>query len=106
MLKRLDATDNVEHMGLLLLEPKTRTNTGGFIYNLDYIEGYKSTSKTLLYQELIMDIMPLYRRAVFFYIRATPNTEEVRKISESVENCDCIIGDLNLNPKVPEQRKK
>ena len=53
-----------------------------------------------------MDIMPLYRRAVFLYIRATPNTEEVRKISESVENCDCIIGDLNLNPKVPEQRKK
>ena len=41
VLKRLDATDNIEHMGLLLLEPKKRRNTGGFIYNLDYIEGYK-----------------------------------------------------------------
>jgi hypothetical protein len=52
-----------------------------------------------------MDIMSFYRRAVFLYIHATPNAEEVHKISESVENCDCIIGDLNLNLKVPEQRK-
>ena len=34
-----------------------------------------------------------------------PNTEEVQTLKQSVRNCDCIIGDLNLNPKVPEQRK-
>ena len=93
-------------MGLLLLVPNKMSNTGDFIYSLDYIEGYNSKSKNLLYQGLVMDIRPLYRRVVFLYIRATPNSEEIQKIKRSVANCDCIVGDMNLNPKVQEQRKK
>ena len=106
VLKRLDATDNIEHMGLLLLIPNTTTNTSNFMYSLDYIEGYKSKTKSILYQGLVIDLIPLYRRVAFLYLRATPTTEELYKLRESVKNCDCIIGDLNLNPKVPEQRKK
>ena len=53
-----------------------------------------------------MDIKKMYRRIVFLYIRETPNTEEIHNLKESLRNCDCIIGDLNLNPKVPEQRNK
>jgi hypothetical protein len=106
VLKRLDATDNKKHMGLLLITPKSSGNSDQHLYNLDYIEGYKSKSGQLLYQGLVMDIKTLYRRAVFLYIRETPNSSETIELTKSLKTCDMIIGDLNLNPKISEQRKK
>ena len=43
---------------------------------------------------------------MFLYIRETPNSDESLKLSKTLRNCDCIIGDLNLNPKIPEQNEK
>ena len=40
------------------------------------------------------------------YIRKTPNNSEVKEIADSVRNCDLVIGDLNLNPRIPDQRSK
>ena len=48
----------------------------------------------------------LYIRTVFLYIRETPNIEETKELSKALRNFDCIIGDLNLNPKIPDQNKK
>ena len=106
VLKRLDATDNKKHMGLLLLTPKAKINSDNLLYSLEYIEGYSSSNGQLLYQGLIMDIKSLYRRASFLYIRTSPNTREVYEITKSLQSCDIIIGDLNLNPKILEQKKK
>ena len=106
VLKRLDSTDNKKHMGLLLLTPNKRENTHDVLYSLDYLEGYKSSNGNLLYQGLVMDIKTFYRRAVFLYIRETPNSRETIELTKSLRTCDWIIGDLNLNPKIPEQRKQ
>ena len=106
VLKRLDATDNKKHMGLLLLTPKAKSNSYKILYSLDYIEGYSSSNGQLLYQGLIVDIKSLYRRASFLYIRRTPNTREVNEIKKALQSCDIIIGDLNLNPKIIEQKQK
>ena len=43
---------------------------------------------------------------MLFSIRETPNLQEVNKLNKSIKNADCLIGDINLNPKIPEQRKK
>ena len=106
IIKRLDATDNIKHMGLLLLSPYSSNKDEETLYALDYVEGYKSNSKTLLYQGLVMDIKNYYKRIVFLYIRETPNSDEILKISNRFRNFDCIIGDLNLNPAIFEQKKK
>ena len=104
VLKRLDATDDRKHMGLLLLTPASNKNVSEVIYNLDYIEGFSSGKKDLLYQGLVIDIKKLYKRTVFLYIRETPNNSEIQKLKTNLKNCDCVIGDLNLNPKIPEQK--
>ena len=106
VLKRLDATDNRKHMGLLLITPFAEKNPYQFLYSLDYIEGYNSNKGSLLYQGLVMDIKSFYRRAVFLYIRETPNSVETNELTKSLKTCDWIIGDLNLNPKIPEQKQK
>ena len=77
-----------------------------YIYNLDYIEGSKTKSQKLLYQGLVIDLKPFYKRVVFLYIRETPNSEESDRLFQSLKSSDCIIGDMNLNPKIPDQKNK
>ena len=38
VVKRLDATDCMKHMGLLLLHPKSRVGYEDLIYDMDYTE--------------------------------------------------------------------
>ena len=106
VLKRLDATDNKKHMGLLLLTPASRINPFELIYNLDYHQGNSSSNGELLYQVLIMDVKPLYKRIAFIYIRETPNLKETEELKRCLKSCDILMGDLNLNPKITEQNKK
>ena len=93
-------------MGLLLITPRTKENPYDLLFSLDYLEGYKSSNGNLLYQGLVMNVKAYYRRAVFLYIRETPNMIETIELNKSVKGCDMIIGDLNLIPKIPEQDKK
>ena len=106
IVKRLDSTDNIKHMGLMLLSPYTVDRDKEIIYGLDYVEGYKRNSTKLLYQGLVMDTKKYYRRMVFLYLRETPNSAEVSNMAERFKDFDCIIGDLNLNPAITEQRIK
>ena len=104
VLKRVDASDNMKHMGLLLITSSRTEN--GILYDTHHIEGYKQNTKKLLYQGLVVEIKHLYLRLVFLYIRETPNSEEVKNLNQYLKNVDCIIGDLNLNPKISEQKMK
>ena len=45
IIKRLDATDDKKHMGILLISPITHSNYQEDIFNLDYVEGYKLTKE-------------------------------------------------------------
>ena len=106
IIKRLDSTDNQKHMGLLLLSPYPVNRDEEVLFALDYVEGYKSQTKKLLYQGLVMDVRKYYKRIVFLYIRETPNIEEARKIAERFHDFDCIVGDLNLNPQIYQDKNK
>jgi hypothetical protein len=93
-------------MGLLLLSPYPVNRDEEVLYSLDYVEGYNSNSRKLLYQGLVMDVKNYYKRIVFLYIRETPNNDETREIAKRFQDFDCIIGDLNLNPQIYQQKKK
>ena len=41
VIRRLDATDDKKHMGLMLLAPIMLENLEKMIFNLDYVEGYR-----------------------------------------------------------------
>ena len=93
--------DGVKHMGLLLLHPKYKIHSPSLIYDLDYTEGRKDKSQTLLYQGLIIKLKHCYKQFAFLYIRQTPSKKETNEIANKF---DGIIGDLNLDPAVKNER--
>ena len=56
IIKRLDATDNRKHMGLMLMIPKGQEASMQLVFDMDYIEGFSVVDATLLYQGLTMNI--------------------------------------------------
>ena len=106
IIKRLDATDNRKHMGLMLMVPKRNTNFMTLVFIMDYAEGYTKDNPKLLYQGLIVNLKKHYKKLVFLYVRKTPTLIETKEIARRFANFDCIIGDLNLNPASEEQKQK
>ena len=102
IIKRLDATDHKQHMGILLLAPIDFKNYNKIIFSVDYVQGLKK--KELLYQGIILDLKIIYKKIVCLYIRQTPNEKESLDIAEKFKFFDCIIGDLNLNKENQTQR--
>ena len=104
IVKRLDSTDHGKHMGLMLLIPNNKLDNLNLIFDMDYVEGYTDGNPTLLYQGLTMNLNFIYKKVAFMYIRKTPSQSETTKIAERFHDFDCIIGDLNLNPKIADQQ--
>ena len=89
-------------MGLLLLAPQSFEEYNSIIFGLDYVQGLQNNGE-LLYQGLVLDQKMIYKTVVCLYIRKTPNDKETLEIANRFQYADCIIGDLNLNPAVPNQ---
>ena len=89
-------------MGLLLLAPQSFEVYNSIIFGLDYVQGLQNNGE-LLYQGLVLDQKMIYKTVVCLYIRKTPNDKETLEIANRFQYADCIIGDLNLNPAVPNQ---
>ena len=110
IIKRLDATDNRKHMGLLLITPMNQASRTDLLFDLDYIEGYmkrnKNEPRSLLYQGIVLSLKKIYRRVVCIYIKQTPNEKETLEISGRIDELDCLIGDLNLNPRIQAEKEK
>ena len=81
ILKRLDATDNRKHMGLMLLTPKDMEKSVEMVYDMDYVEGYTNNNSSLLYQGLVMSLKKYYKKIVFLYIRKTPSMAESQNLA-------------------------
>ena len=105
-MKQLDSTDHGKHMGLMLLTPRNKTDSLQMIFDMDYVEGYSDGNATLLYQGITMKLKTFYKKFVFLYIRKTPSQSQSIKIAQRFMDCDGIIGDLNLNPALSEQKDK
>ena len=91
-------------MGLLLLHPKSRGGYEDIIYDMDYTEGKRK--QQLLYQGIIIKFKKIYKQFVFRYVRATPNNEETKEMLNKFMDLDGIVGDLNLNPELENEKKR
>ena len=103
LLQRFDAEDGQKHMGLLMLAPK---NSNMSNFDPSMVKGFKDKhSQGLLYGML----KPLYLRFAFLYIRPGSGTKrQISTILKSYEcnDCDIIMGDLNLNPQKPSELER
>ena len=103
IIKRLDATNDKKHMGLMLLAPNDFTNLDELVFDMDYVQGLQNNEE-LLYQGLVLDLKKIYKKIVCLYIRQTPNKKESLEIRDRFETVDCIMGDLNLNKETQSER--
>ena len=107
LIMRIDALDGFKHMGLLVLS-SLETKRYDHIWSLEGCEGRKTNKgdNKLLYQGLRFCIKELYKKVIFLYVRETPSNKDTLLIAEVCKDFDVIIGDLNLNPAISDEKKK
>ena len=98
---RYDSTDQKPHMGLLLLVPK-KSQMG---YELEVGPSFSSGSNG---QSQIQSLQCNIRGHIFsfVYCRSTPTYVESEWLLNNMANCNYVLGDLNLDPKVADQHNK
>ena len=96
ILDRFDASDNIAHMGILLLAsrigPEVRIVAK---VNLEHNGQNHAQVMTVL----ISDI-----KISFVYIRCTPTASDVAWLYLQTSESDFLIGDLNCDPEIPAQK--
>ncbi|MCS5579593.1 MAG: hypothetical protein NZ837_03545, partial [Gammaproteobacteria bacterium] len=96
ILDRLDAKDGKHHMGIILLgcrqSKKIKTTK-----KYDYLEMPTTQSLSAKIEGHIFS---------FIYCSRTPNMEEAKIIARATGRSDFLMGDLNLNPKNLDDKKK
>ena len=101
LLQRFDANDGQKHMGMLVMSRKQSQ-----FQKIDpsILNGFKDeNSQGLVYGML----SPLYLSFAFIYIRPGKGSKnQINKIliDYKCEDCDVIMGDLNLNPNNAEEK--
>ena len=100
ILARHDAEDSLKHCGLLLLSSKQST------VNFSNIEvsGFKKRKGNDVHLQgvnLIINSLEL----AFLYIRQTPSVTDIEKIIKYCQHSSAILGDFNLNPRKPAEKK-
>ena len=102
IIRREDSNDEIKHMGLLLLAPKG-SNVMKFLKSLRY---QKALRKDKLQVEGLIVRLTNQISIGFVYCRSTPTEAEIRGINKHFEECNVLMGDLNLTfKKEGEQRK-
>ena len=106
IVKRFDAPDGKQHMGLLLLSPKEKFNMiDPHIYSVQYLNLDKDNKlqiqglKVKFQNDDGMDLG-------FIYARKTPTIKEVEAIKRKFSSCHFILGDLNLSTNDADDKRK
>ena len=107
ILKRFDAEDDIDHMGLMLLSSKT-SEKEHLITSLFKTQWRKpKKSKNMIFAQLLSIKFNSYNKEIgFVYVRETPSFGDVEKISKETSHLDGLIGDINLNPEHDDDRRK
>ena len=103
ILHRIDAGDNRKHMGILIMSPKNKECP---MIQSSIFKTYEDKSCQVVIQRFGPPI-----NAQFAYVYMRPNCgskDQVTRILTQFEgnNCDVIMGDLNLNPKLPSENER
>ena len=102
--QRFDANDGKKHMGLLMLSPKCSKFKN---FDPDLLRGFKDN--TMDSQGFILRIKNTSLKIAFLYIRPGKATKAlIRDLLNKFDchDCDIVMGDLNLNPKIPIDKKR
>ena len=92
ILQRRDAVDGIKHMGLLMLCPKI-SKTRNVLKNLRHQK--KMRDNQLQIQGFTVSFLNEINIG-FVYCRSTPSVTEINAIAKSYEDCNVLMGDLNL----------
>ena len=103
VLHRQDSDDHRKHMGLLLLASKV-TWTGNLNVRFESVKEIKNKKKETTIQ--VMNVSYMEEIISFIYCNMTPSLRDIQEVKEVTDNSDYILGDLNLDPENPEQRRK
>ena len=102
IIRRDDAGDDIKHMGLLLLAPKTSKI-------MTILKGLRYQKALRIGKLQIQGLILRFTNNVnigFIYCRTTPNNEELKSLKKTFEECQIIMGDLNLSPRIEVEQKK
>ena len=101
ILARYDAPDGKKHMGILLLANKESKFKGEV--NVGHRSSFDKNNQTQI-QTIRCSVRG--HKFLFTYCRESPNIAESNWLKNTAEFNHYILGDLNLDPTEPEQRKK
>ena len=99
IISRHDAEDLKKHCGLLVLQSrKSRLD-----FSMSKITALKKKKGNEVH---LQGIKILFNKLefVFLYIRQTPTSSDIVKISKFCQQSSAILGDLNLNPRIPVEK--
>ena len=96
ILQRMDAEDEMKHMGFLILSPKGKENN---FVDPALTRQFKDSRCQIIVQKLDE---PINKTIAFVYMRPSTSSEtQINKILQEYqcERCEIIMGDMNLNPR-------
>jgi hypothetical protein len=99
---RYDADDASKHMGLIVLASKK----SGILHQLQSFRHQTAKRDDHLQ---IQGIIVRLRRPLsigFIYCRTTPNNAEIKGIKKCFKECQIVMGDFNLSPRISKDLKK
>ena len=102
IFNRYDSDDGIKHMGLMLL---TRNNSS-------IIDQFKSVTQLPAKRNGKLQIQGLIVRFInglnfgFIYCRSSPNNPEIKAINKYFDECNILMGDLNLSHRSTEDQGK
>ena len=100
IISRFDADDSMKHCGLLLLQSRKS--------RLDFSKSKITNLKKKKGNEVhLQGIKIMFNKLefVFLYIRQTPTSSDIEKITTFCQQSSAILGDLNLNPRIPVEKR-
>ena len=100
LINRFDATDNRKHMGMLLLASK---NT---ITDIKSIMHHSESNAGCLQIQGILIELKCKLSFGFIYCRTTPSTSDLKKIKDVYEDCNPLLGDLNISHRIEQHQAK
>ena len=107
MVKRYDAPDSKEHMGLLLLIPKSKAPK-----ILPFIQSFTELTLKKDANKLQCQGMRLKFQGDdgvdigFLYCRTSPTVKECEAIVRKFNQCHFVLGDINLSPNHADDKRK
>ena len=98
ILHRFDSDDNMNHMGLLLLQSSKNPKNITFDVETKYYKKVVDGESIVFLQCLEVNIQEYAIKMAFVYIRQSPTQAELSLLLEILKDVDVLLGDLNLDP--------